>query len=276
MYELETFNFNEDEVQLITDTRDGSQWIPVTRLAENIGIDPYNQRKKVQDDPKFSSRDIMCPGKDGKKYKMISLPKDEVGAWLFSVNSNKIKNPDVRKNLIQYQKTLVTAIHDFTTKGIAVNKEKQNGSSLAQQALIMAQALVDQEKQIQEVKEVQEQHSEKITEIEDQIETNYSAIPGEFSILTPEEYEISDEDISTLRRRITTLIQFIAKFENLTHREIWSSSYNYYNERRRINLQARASNRGCRAIDVLEDENRLKDFYDLTYRYWRVFDFHHK
>ena len=284
MHNLRTFDFEEDEIQVVTDDRDGTNYVPITPMAENIGLNLGSQRTKVQNDPKFSSIDIRCTGKDGKKYKMLCIPEDEVGAWLFSINSNKIKDENIREKLLRYQKKLVTAIHDFTTKGYAINKEKISNTSLvdqaaqlvaiAEQSLANTKITLENAKQIEEVKRTQEVDTKRITELEDVVETNYSAIPGDRSVPTIEEFQKLDDNI--LRSKTGNLIRFVAKHEEREHRQVWSHSYANYNEERNTNLMLRASIRGCKILDVLEQDGLLKDFYELTYRFWKVFNYHNE
>jgi hypothetical protein len=46
---------------------------------------------------KFSCHLMVTTGKDGKKYEMLCMPITKLNGWLFSINPNKIPNPDVRQ-----------------------------------------------------------------------------------------------------------------------------------------------------------------------------------
>ena len=73
MYDLNIFSFEGDEIQVIIDERDGTKWIPIARICENLGIDPHTQQIKIKNDPKFNSQVILGVAKDCKNRGMLCI-----------------------------------------------------------------------------------------------------------------------------------------------------------------------------------------------------------
>ncbi|RLD04707.1 MAG: hypothetical protein DRI65_10180, partial [Chloroflexota bacterium] len=67
--------------------------------------------------PRFSWGDMTSTGSDGKQYRMFCLPLDEIGAWLYGINSRKVKE-SVAPNLLRYQRHVMTYIDSYFTNSI--------------------------------------------------------------------------------------------------------------------------------------------------------------
>jgi len=90
-------------------------------IAEKIGLNWGSQHTKLTSDPKFSCLDISTTGADGKQYQMLCIPHNRVGAWLYSINSNKIRE-ELRPALIQFQEMLSNHIHAFMNNTLTQEK----------------------------------------------------------------------------------------------------------------------------------------------------------
>lgn len=284
MHNLEIFHFEEDEIYVIVDTTDGTRYIPIVRIADNLGLHPDGQVQKVRKDKKFNSCVIAGVGKDGKNRQMICIPENRLTAFLFSINPKRVKI-ELRDKIELYQEELADALHDWATKGIAINPDKLTDldllGSIAEGFTRTYNTLKDHKAKLRE-------HDDRLNDLEFRTETDFVAIPGEYGIWTPSECKEryknakTTKDIKVVRRKITTLIQFIADAEKLPVPRIWSQSYANYNESEGVNLKLRAVNqtkktgKTIKPIDVLEELKLLDSFYSETYNYWSVDMIHNK
>lgn len=118
-YQAHEIDFGEDRILAVQD-QNGTVLVPIKRLCENIGLDFGRQQKKLNKDPSFSYGRMSVTGADGKTYKMGCLPKNQVKAWFFTINPNKIR-ADLRPKLLLYRADLIIAIDKYCSKGIAIN-----------------------------------------------------------------------------------------------------------------------------------------------------------
>lgn len=77
--------------------------LPIRQFCDAIGLSSSSQREKITKDPRFSWSDIRSTGIDEKQYSMFCLPVEQIVPWLFTINSNKIKNLETRENLLRFQ-----------------------------------------------------------------------------------------------------------------------------------------------------------------------------
>lgn len=124
---------------------DGEPYVPLRPFCVALGIDPKDQRKKLRGDPRFTFMDIIAIGADGRKRKMAAIPTQEVCAWLFSIGTQRVK-PEVRQKLIDYQEMVTKGIHEYTTKGFALNPRvvggQEYGDTRAQVDALLAEFAV--------------------------------------------------------------------------------------------------------------------------------------
>lgn len=112
--------YNGTQINAVID-QDGTKWVAMRPIVAGIGMNLEGQRQKLQNDPKFSCLDIRATGSDGKKYKMLCLPFDELAAWLAGINVNKVHKPDVKAKVLLYQRECVEVLNNYWTKGAAIN-----------------------------------------------------------------------------------------------------------------------------------------------------------
>lgn len=124
MYNIEVFEFEGDDIQLVRNNETGEVRVPVNSLAKNVGVGERALRKKVQDNPIFAAAPMGLRGTDGRMREFVTIPLEKVQALLLDINSNKVKDPEARIKLRAYQEKLAIALHDYATKGIAVNPDK--------------------------------------------------------------------------------------------------------------------------------------------------------
>lgn len=99
---LEVIKFHGQDLYVGT-AEDGTRMVALRPVCENIGIAEFSQRRKIQEDPRFSWHHMMSAGADGKAYKMFCLPVSQLNGWLYGINANKVA-PEVRDRLLAYQK----------------------------------------------------------------------------------------------------------------------------------------------------------------------------
>lgn len=117
--ELRSVPFHGDEI--VTFEREGTRYVAMRRIVENMGLDWSSQRAKLADQrEKFNYGDITTVGADGKEREMLSMPVEKLPLWLAGINPNKIPNAAVRAKVERYQAESAIALHDYWTKGVAV------------------------------------------------------------------------------------------------------------------------------------------------------------
>lgn len=226
-YKLETFNFEEEEVHVVVDKRNGKKYIPVKRLSEKLGISYKGQLVKVTDDPKFNYLKIGVVAADGKEREMICIPEDKSQTFLMSINSRKIglgkpenEREAMREKLLHYQGRMSDWLYNLETKGYAINTDKvqsvDNNSSdlmvqLKQMHQMMGLQIELQEKrdaEIQENREKIESAEERIASLEENKlleEVNFLKLPIEVEVMC-------DTDPVKARKELNALMQFTGEY----------------------------------------------------------------
>lgn len=132
--------------QIITAMVAGVAYVAMKPIVENLGMSWTSQHRKLMGDmaksnhphmsmvdskgdghmttpSKFNCRDISMVAADGKLRKLLCLPLKKLNGWLFSINPEKVR-ADIRDKLIAYQEECFTVLHDYWTKGQAINPRK--------------------------------------------------------------------------------------------------------------------------------------------------------
>lgn len=115
MKQIEFYGDMLDVVEL----ENGQPGVAMRRLVENLGLDWKSQSRKLED-PIFSCGHMTTTGSDGKQYQMLVMPVKSIPAYLFSINSNKIRE-DLREKLALYRLECVDVLYNYWAKGYAVN-----------------------------------------------------------------------------------------------------------------------------------------------------------
>ncbi|SQG36802.1 antirepressor protein [Haemophilus influenzae] len=123
----QTVSFNNQS--LITIEQNGSHYVAMKPICENIGLSWEPQLLRIKRDNVLSSTMIMTiiVAEDGKKREMICLPIEYLNGWLFGIDINRC-NPEIRDTLIKYKKECYQALHDYWFKGKVertINPEQQ-------------------------------------------------------------------------------------------------------------------------------------------------------
>lgn len=111
--------------QLLT-IHDGDQILVAMRpLVEALGISWSRQRKKILGDPVLSQGVALraTPSEGGAQEAMM-LPIGLMQGWLFKISPSNV-TPEARERIIAYQRECYQVLHDYWTKGAAINPRHQ-------------------------------------------------------------------------------------------------------------------------------------------------------
>lgn len=97
------------------------EYIALKPMCDGLGLDIEGQRRKLKECSWAVTEKISATGADGKTYQMTVIHKDSVPMWLATISEKKVRDEEVRKTLIRYQKEAAKALNDYFTKGVAVN-----------------------------------------------------------------------------------------------------------------------------------------------------------
>lgn len=114
-----TISFHGMQVQVIKGD-DKYYWIPVKKICDNIGIDFQKQLTKIKDSEVMTCIYHMVYS-GGQKRRVFCLRKDFLGFWLATLQTKSIKDEEIRKKIIVYQREICKVIDDYLTFGFAVN-----------------------------------------------------------------------------------------------------------------------------------------------------------
>lgn len=108
---------------LTTIINDGVEYVAMKPIVESIGLDWASQTVKLNKDRgKYGCCDIAIPSRGGIQS-MLCIPLRKLNGWLFSINPSRVK-ASIRGKLIEYQEECFAALHDYWTKGVAVNPRR--------------------------------------------------------------------------------------------------------------------------------------------------------
>lgn len=114
----QTVSFNNQF--LITLEQNGTYYIAMRPVCENIGLDWASQYSRIKRDDVLNSTIVIITmvAEDGKDRQMFCLPIEYLNGWLFGIDVNRCK-PEIRETLIKYKKECYQALHDYWFNGKA-------------------------------------------------------------------------------------------------------------------------------------------------------------
>lgn len=132
--EIVSLDFHGD--QIVTYQRDGQPYVAMKRVVENLGLNWGSQHTKLAAVAhKFECRDIATVDAAGRVVPMLSMPVAKLPLWLATVNPNKVPDPVKRAKIELYQEESAIALHDYWSKGFALNKRRLEDDDAAQEDL---------------------------------------------------------------------------------------------------------------------------------------------
>jgi len=107
------------------------------RIVENMGLGWGAQRQKLAaQSSKYQCDDIVTVDAAGRAYPMFAIPLAKLPLWLASINPNNIPDPSVRDRLELYQSESAIALHDYWTKGLAIDRQRLEADEAAREKAI--------------------------------------------------------------------------------------------------------------------------------------------
>lgn len=138
---------------LVSAEHNSKPHVAMRPIVDAIGLDWDAQRQRIKRHPVLSTCAVVItvqlPG-DIQRREVTFLPLSMLNGWLFGVDTNRVK-PEIRDNLIMYQRECFDVLAAYWQKGEAVNPRKPrpkalpNGLSIEQQDAIkgLVKARVD-------------------------------------------------------------------------------------------------------------------------------------
>lgn len=95
-------------------------------VCDGIGLDWVSQHKKISAHPvlgpALAISTMQVPG-DTQRRDIATLPIKHIHGWLMTINPNRVKE-SIREPLIDYQRECFSVLHNYWTKGVAINHRK--------------------------------------------------------------------------------------------------------------------------------------------------------
>lgn len=117
---------------LITAEHDSKPHVAMRPIVDAIGLDWDAQRQRIKRHPVLSTCAVIItsqlPG-DTQRREVTFLPLSMLNGWLFGVDTNRVK-PEIRDNLVMYQRECFDALAAYWQKGEAINPRKSKPKAL--------------------------------------------------------------------------------------------------------------------------------------------------
>ncbi|AHG75439.1 hypothetical protein X808_9160 [Mannheimia varigena USDA-ARS-USMARC-1296] len=107
-------HFLGQEITLVE--HNGVAYVAMREIVEGIGLDWSSQCRKLSKwKSKFKCKFLNTIGRDGKTYKMLCMPVENIYGWLLCVNPNKV-NKNLKDWLEDYQEESFSALENIFLK----------------------------------------------------------------------------------------------------------------------------------------------------------------
>lgn len=120
--QLSSFDFHGREAAVYEDNR--GHWVFMNQLCGFMGIDTRSQRKRVERNSWSETWKVIMtlqvPG-DTQAREHFLLHQRRLPMWLGSIETTRIKNPEVRARVVDYQTEFADVLADYVFEGGAIN-----------------------------------------------------------------------------------------------------------------------------------------------------------
>lgn len=127
MFQIATIPFLSSEGFLsILDRENNTIYASPKSICEAFGMDWSSQQTKLANDStrwQYKIIMIKLPGAD-RKRRLGVIPDKKVRSWVCSINPDKVRQ-DTREQLIAFQDECDAVLHNYWSKGIAINPRYQ-------------------------------------------------------------------------------------------------------------------------------------------------------
>jgi hypothetical protein len=138
--EEKTLEFYDDEL-VAAKMADGSVFVPVRRLCDNLGLDWPSQRQRIlRDEILNEAKGVVIITTPGGQQEALCLPLDLIPGWLFGVQPSRVRE-DLRPKLRRYRKECFRVLWNAFKSDIMQTPEPKDMTP-AEQALAQAEMLV--------------------------------------------------------------------------------------------------------------------------------------
>jgi hypothetical protein len=85
-------------------TIDGKPYVSVRSICEALTIDWPSQLKRIKRHPVLSKGVVVTTiPSEGGEQQTACIPLDLLNGWLFGISTNRVRDPELRDRLVQYQ-----------------------------------------------------------------------------------------------------------------------------------------------------------------------------
>lgn len=122
--ELATIKFND--IDILTIKENDRVYVVMGDICNGLGIDWEGQRQRIMRHDVLSTctcnLQVHLPG-DNKLRNITTLPIEYLQGWLFTIQTGSVK-PEIRQNIISFQRECFQVLHDYWVQGVAINPRK--------------------------------------------------------------------------------------------------------------------------------------------------------
>lgn len=144
---IQTVSFHGQQLAVIPQQQ--KLYVAIKPICENIGLNWDSQFRRINRDEVLNTTIAMMAmvAADGKTRELLCLPLEMLNGWLFGIDTNRIKNPEIKARILAYKRECYQVLFDYWTKGSASNPrktttEERNGLKNAVTLLVSKKGLL--------------------------------------------------------------------------------------------------------------------------------------
>lgn len=127
---------------------DGEIYAALKPICENIGIAFNGQWERLNRTPWAAVRMIRTTGADGKRYNMAAISRKTLTMWLATINTNRLKDEQARRNVVVYQQEAAEALDKYFNEGGAIRvSDADSDEDILARAVLVAQKTIERKNQ---------------------------------------------------------------------------------------------------------------------------------
>lgn len=135
---------------------DGEIYTALKPICENIGIAYNGQWERLTRTPWATVRIIRTVGADGKQRDMMAISRKTLTMWLATIDTNRLKNEQARKNVTVYQQEAAEALDKYFNEGGAIRaSDTDSDEDILARAVLIAQKTIERKNQQLRAKDAQ-------------------------------------------------------------------------------------------------------------------------
>ena len=124
---------------------DDDYYVALKPLCEGMGIDYTAQYRRLNRQPWAVTAMMATTGADGKTYQMFGINRKTLTMWLATIDTSRLKDDEVRGNIVTYQRECAEALDSYFHDGAAVRElPGDTDDDLIARALLAAQRKIEE------------------------------------------------------------------------------------------------------------------------------------